>query len=562
MKSFKNYFFVSCLLALYFTIGCQNKKSSPPELLDIDLLRGDIILCGSDQFGEVSFSLSCSYETRETFDLAVSLLHSFEYEEAEKAFVKVLDADPDCTMAYWGVAMSISHSLWRQVDKSYLEKGSKLLEIAHKIPTGEREKDYLDAISVYYKDYETLDEKTRALLYEKKMEAICKKNNDDNEAAVFYALALRATADRSDKSYSKQKKAGKILEDLFIEEPNHPGIAHYIIHNYDYPELAHLALATARKYASIAPASSHAQHMPSHIFTQLGLWDESIASNVNSASSAQCYAESSGMEGHWANETHAMGYLVYAYLQKGDNKNANEQYQYMKTMYKLDPFNIAGIAITFADIPARMVLENKKWKDAANLELHDSELEWDLFPVQKSIFHFTRALGAARTNNFIVAENEIEILKTLEQELLGNDNKRIAKTSLPVMRRIKIAQAWVHLAHENNEKALVLMEEAADMEDATKKRAPAEVIPARELLADMLLELNNPTEALDMYEISLKRNPNRFNGIYGAAIAAKNLGDQKKATKYFDELIKLTEGVDSDRVELEEAREYLRQKES
>ena len=181
MHSYKNSLLVLSILALYFTIGCQNKKSSPPELVDIDLLRGDIILCGSDQFGEVSFSLSCSYETRETFDLAVSLLHSFEYEEAEKAFVKVLDADPDCTMAYWGVAMSITHSLWYQVDKSYLEKGSNLLEIANKIPTGEREKDYLDAICVYYKDYETLDKKTRALLYEKKMEVIYTKYKDDKE---------------------------------------------------------------------------------------------------------------------------------------------------------------------------------------------------------------------------------------------------------------------------------------------------------------------------------------------------------------------------------------------
>jgi hypothetical protein len=557
MLSFKNYFLVLCLLALFCTLGCQKKKSAPPELLDIDLLRGDLILCGSDQFGEVSFSLSCSYETRETFDLAVSLLHSFEYEEAEKAFVKVMDADPECVMAYWGVAMSISYSLWRQEDKSYLEKGSKLLEIAHKIPTGEKEKDYLDAISVYYKDYETLNEKTRALSYEKKMEAIYKKNNDDNEAAVFYALALRAAADRSDKSYSKQKKAGKILEDLFVEEPNHPGIAHYIIHNYDYPGLAHLALATARKYASIAPASSHAQHMPSHIFTQLGLWDESIESNVNSVSSAQCYAESSGMEGHSSYETHAMGFLVYAYLQKGDNKNANEQYQYMKTMYKLDPFNIKATAGTLAGIPSRMVLENKKWQDAANLEWHDSELEWDQFPWQKSKLHFTRALGAARTNNFIVAENEIEILKTLEQEFLGDDNKRGA---LGVMMKIKMAQAWVHLANENNEEALVLMKEAADMEDALISGGLALVIPAIELLADMLLELNNPTEALDMYEVSLKKYTNRFNGIYGAAIAAKESGNQKKATKYFEELIKLTEGVDSDRSELEEAREFVGQK--
>ncbi len=538
-------------------IACKNKTPKPnPELASIGLLRGELVLCGGDQFGEVSFSLSCSEETRETFDLGVSLLHSFEYEEAEKAFVKVMDTDPECVMAYWGVAMSITYSLWYQVDKSYLKKGSELLKIANKIPTGEREKDYLDAISVYYQDYETLDKKTRELLYEKKMEAIYKKYNDDKEAAVFYALALRAAVDSSDKSYSKQKKSGKILEDLFIEEPNHPGIAHYIIHNYDYPELAHLALPTARRYASIAPASSHAQHMPSHIFTRLGLWDESIESNVNSASSAQCYAESSGMEGHWSNELHAMGYLVYAYLQKGDNKNANEQYQYMKTMYKLYPSNINAIAVPFAAIPVRMVLENKEWDKAANLELHDSELDWNQFPWQNSMFHFARALGAARTNDFIVAENEIEILKTLKQEILDQGDE--TKANLVTI-KIKMAQAWMHFANENKEQALVLMKAAADLEDATEKQGvmPAEVIPARELLADMLLELNNPTEALDMYEISLNRNPNRFNSFYGSAIAAKKSGDQEKAKMYFEELVKLTEGVESDRPELDEAREYL-----
>ena len=251
--------------------GCKNNQQKI-DLSSIDLLRGELVLCGGNQFGEVSFSLSCSFETRETFDLAVSLLHSFEYEEAEKAFVQVLDEDPDCVMAYWGVAMSISHSLWHQSDFKYLKKGSELIELAKQIPTGERESDYLDAISSYYKDYTNKDKKTRTLLYEKKMEALHKKYNDDKEAAVFYALALRAASDNSDKNYTKQKKSGKILENLFKEQPNHPGIAHYIIHNYDYPELAHLALPTARRYADIAPASSHAQHMPSHIFTRLGLW--------------------------------------------------------------------------------------------------------------------------------------------------------------------------------------------------------------------------------------------------------------------------------------------------
>lgn len=562
MKPVKYYSSIIFLLLFLIISGCKKKTTKPdPALASIGLLRGELVLCGGDQFGEVSFSLSCSEDTRETFDLGVSLLHSFEYEEAEKAFVKVMDMDPDCVMAYWGVAMSIRHSLWFQVDQSYLRKGSELLEIAYKIPAGEREKDYLDAISVFYKDYETLDKKTRELLYEKKMEAIYQKYNDDKEAAVFYALALRAAADRADKSYSKQKKSGKILEELFVEEPNHPGIAHYIIHNYDYPELAHLALPTARRYASIAPASSHAQHMPSHIFTRLGLWDESIESNVNSASSAQCYAESSGMEGHWANELHAMGYLVYAYLQKGDNQNADEQYQYMKSMYKLYPSNINAIAVPFAAIPARMVLENKEWDKAARLELHDSELDWNEFPWQNSMFHFARAIGAARTNDLIVAEKEIEILKRLQLQIVDDGDE--TKANL-VMIKIKMAEAWMYLAKENEERALVLMKEAADMEDATEKQGvmPAEVIPARELYADMLLELNSPNEALDMYEVSLNRNPNRFNSLYGSAIAAKESGNEDKAISYFEDLLKLTENSNSDRPEIIEAKSFVDEKNS
>lgn len=556
MQSFKNSFLVLCILALYCTIGCQSKKSSPPELVDIDLLRGDIILCGGGQFGKVSFSLSCSYKTRETFDLGVSLLHSFEYEEAEKAFVKVIDTDPDCAMAYWGVAMSITHSLWYQADLSYLEKGSNLLEIANKIPTGDREKDYLDAITIYYKDYETLDKKTRELLYEKKMEALYEKYEDDKEAAIFYALALTASADNTDKSYTNQIKSGEILEKLFVEEPNHPGIAHYIIHNYDYPELAHLALTTARRYAIIAPASSHAQHMPSHIFTRLGLWDESIESNMNSANSARCYAESSAMDGHWANELHAMGYLVYAYLQKGDNKNANEQYQYMKTMYNVYPSNIFAIAYPFAAIPARIALENSQWDTAANLELHDSELDWEEFPWQKSLLHFARAVGAANIKDFDSAEKEIEVLKSLRLKIIENGNETNA-TQVAI--QIIIAQGLISFYGDKQEEGVALLQEAVDMEDVVGKHGitPGKLIPAREILAEILLNMNKPNDALMVYEENLKVNPNRFNGIYGAAIAAKEIGDENKATMYFEMLLKLVDNVDTDRPEVEEAREFI-----
>lgn len=546
------------ILGLLSFTSCKNKSKPNPELASINLLRGELILCSSEQFGDVSFSLSCNYDTRETFDLAVSLLHSFEYEEAEKAFVQVLDADPDCAMAYWGVAMSIVHSLWYQSDNSYLEKGTKLLEIASKIPKGEREKDYLDAISVYYKDWDTVEQKTRALLYEKKMEKIYNKYPDDNEAAVFYALALRASADRKDRSYKNQKKSGKILENLFIDQPNHPGIAHYIIHNYDYPELAHLALPTARRYADIAPASSHAQHMPSHIFTRLGLWDESIQSNVSSASSARCYAEASGMAGHWSNELHAMGYLVYAYLQKGDNVQANEQYQYMKTIYKVYPSNIAAIAYPFAAVPARIALENRQWDVAANLEFHESEVKWDQFPWQSSLLHFTRAIGSLHLKNFDASKDEIEILGTLRQQIIDSGNDANANQ---VLIQMKIAQGWLHFYNGQQDSGITLLKEAVEMEDVIGVHGitPGKLIPAREFLAEMLMVVNKPQEALEVYEKNLNVNPNRFNGIYGAAVAAKKLGDEEKASRYFEDLLKLSESSPSDRSEVEEAEAYIQQ---
>ncbi len=556
MKILKISFY--CLLTICIVSSCKNKTPKPiPDLASLDLLRGELILCSGDQFGNVSFALSCSFETRETFDLAVSLLHSFEYEEAEKAFVQVIDADPNCAMAYWGVAMSITHSLWYQSDLSYLEKGSKLLEIANALPTGEREKDYLDAITTYYKDWDTQDNQTRAKLYEKKMEEIYNKYKDDTEAAIFYALALRAAADNTDKSYSNQKKSGDILEKLFVEQPNHPGIAHYIIHNYDYPELAHLALPTARRYAEIAPASSHAQHMPSHIFTRLGLWDESIESNINSANSARCYAEASNMVGHWSNELHAMGYLVYAYLQKGDNKKANEQYELMKTMYKVYPSNIFAIAYPFAAIPSRIALENKQWDIAANLELHDTELKWEDFPWQKALHHFGRAVGAAHLKNFSSVEKELGILKSLRQKVIENGNQSFAKQ---IMVQITITQGLLNYFSGEENKGIALLKEAVELEDVVGKHGitPGKLIPAREFLAEVLLDLNKSNDALAIYEENLKGHPNRFNGIYGAAIAAKQAGDQEKARLYFEQLIELAKNSNSDRSELAEAQTYLK----
>ena len=560
MQLFKNSFLVLCLLALFCTIGCQSKKSPPPELVDIDLLRGDIIMCGGIQFGDVSFSLSCSYETREDFNLGISLMHSFENNEAEKAFVKVIDKDPDCTMAYWAIAMSRISPNWGP-RREVFDDTRQLLKIAESLPKTSREKDYIDAMGAYYySNYEKTDHRTRAVKVEKKMEEIYLKYEDDTEAAIFYALILYISTDPDDKNYTNQLKAGKILESIFPDQPNHPGIAHYIIHNYDNPELAPLALETARIYADIAPASAHAQHMPSHIFTRLGLWDESINTNLNSQSSAQCYAESAGLD--WPREpreVHTLGYLLYAYLQKGDNIRAGDLYTYLKTIYKMP--SVDFIAYHFAAAPVRIALENKQWDMAMNVSVHPSTVQWDLFPWQKSLQSFARVLGAVHTGDLKRAEQELDSLQSFRQELLTMEDQYKANQ---VMIQIKAAQAWIYYAKGNNEEAIALMIESADMEDKTLKHAvtPGEVLPARELLGDMLLEMNKPAQALEAYQLDLKLHPNRFNGIYGAAVAAKNSGEQEMAILYFEELLKLAEGVDSDRVELEEAREFVRQKES
>ena len=353
---------VICILLISVTSCKKDKQKLSSALNSIDLKRGDLLLCSSEAFGDISFSLSCNYETRETFELGLALLHSFEYAEAEKTFVKVIDQDPECAMAYWGVSMSIFQSLWMQSDLSYLEKGKKLLAIARTLDMDDRERDYLEAISVFYENWDTTDKMTRKRLYENKMEELYIKHKDDTEAAVFYALAIRAAADPSDKEYIRQRKSGEILEGLFKENQNHPGIAHYIIHNYDYPELASKALNTARRYAQIAPASAHAQHMPSHIFTRLGLWNESIDTNINSASSAVCYAESVNPEANWTQEIHANDYLVYAYLQLGDNKSAQEEIDNMKEVKEIFPKNHFASSYALIAMPVRMALENKDWE--------------------------------------------------------------------------------------------------------------------------------------------------------------------------------------------------------
>ena len=555
MKYIKAYLILTVLtLSL---IACKDQKTTTTySIAELDLNRGPLLLCGDSEFGDVNFTLSCRYDLRETFNVGLSLIHSFEYAEAEKAFVSVLDQAPDCLMAYWGTAMSIlNHPLSFNQNPKALERGEALLKVAHTLtPNNEREQDYIDAVSVYFKDWRTVDTKTRKLKYATKMAELYTKYPEDVETAVFYSLAVLATSDPNDKTYSKQKKSGKILEELFIKFPNHPGIAHYIIHNYDSPELAHLALEVARKYAVIAPASAHAQHMPSHIFTRLGLWNESIRSNNDSANSAVCYAESVNPDATWVSEIHAVDYL-----QKGDNTRAELELEKVQAIKKTFPANSYASAYALIAVPSRLAIENKDWKRASELQLPLTEMNWDKSYWPKAMLHFSKILGFSNLKNISSAQKELTILKSIHQELIkSEDDYKSGQVAI----QINSASAWIELAKGNSEKALNFMLIAADLESKTSKHAvtPGEIIPADELLADMYLALNKPKEALETYKINLKGHPFRFNGLYGAAKAAQQINDNKQAEFYFQELITLCKSTNSNRPELDEAEQFLSKK--
>ena len=529
-------------LCLLFLISCSNKQSTPSKesINQLNLKRGQIISCGiqNHQFGIAHFEISSNTNVQTDFDLAVELLHSFEYDESEKAFAKIIDEDPNCAMAYWGVAMCNFHALWNPPTEAELEKGSKAIEIAKSINAKtKRETAYINAIGLIFTDWNKTDHHTRCVQFENAMDQLHKDYPDDVEASIFYALALDAAADPTDKTYTKQKKAGNILNALYAKYPNHPGIIHYIIHTYDYPGLAQLALPAARKYAAVAPSSAHALHMPSHIFTRLGLWDECIQSNLQSIDAAQCYAASANIKGHWDEELHGLDYLIYAYLQKNEDSLAWQQVQYVNSIDSVYPVNFK-VAYCFAAAPARYVLENKLWKDASVLQLHPN-FAWNKFPWQEAIIHFARLLGFAHINNMVAAKNELNKMSVLHDTL--QQQKDVYKAN-QVAIQMKAGEAWIDFLSGDKNKGLQLMQLAANMEDSTEKHpvTPGEVLPARELLGDMYVDLHQNENALQAYEAVLQRSPNRYNSLHGAAIAAKEMNNKQKAADYKAQLNAVT----------------------
>jgi hypothetical protein len=495
----------------------------------------------------VHFPISCKAEVQQPFERAVALLYSFWFEEAGKGFTSVTEMDPDCAMGYWGIAMSLWYPLWEHPTETILEQGWVAAQKAKAVGAKtDRERDYITAIETFYKDADKLNHRTRALAYEKAMEQMYLRYPEDREAAVFYALALNATALPTDKTYTNQKKAGAILEKIFAEEPDHPGVAHYLIHSYDSPSLASRALAAARSYAKIAPSVPHALHMPSHIFTQLGLWQESIQSNRASAAAAKDHVM-------WRDRLHAMQYLEYAYLQSGQEAEAKSVLDELNAIGEVESAN-RGTAHAFAMIPALYALERRQWAEAASLQPRSSGA-----PQTEAITYFARAIGSARSGNTTQARADIEKLQSLHDALI-----QAKEDYWPdhVEAQRQAAAAWLALAEGKNEEALQLMRSATELEDSTGMNATTAVplLPAHELLGDLLLELHEPVQALHEFETALQMSSHRFNSLSGAARAAQLAGDQEKAHTYYAQLVSLCDHADSARAELTEARMFVAQR--
>jgi tetratricopeptide (TPR) repeat protein len=513
----------------------------------------------AEKLGQVDFPVSCTAAAQKQFDQALGALHSFWYEEALRLFTAVAETDPSCAMAYWGIAMSIYYPLWVPPSQPTLQKGTNAIEKAKSIGAKtDREGAYIAAIEVFYKDSDKLEHRARTLAYEKAMEQIHRQYPNDREAAIFYALALNATASPTDKTYAQQLKAGEILEKVFAEQPDHPGVAHYIIHSYDNPSTANRGLPAAQRYIKIAPSVPHAQHMPSHIFTRLGLWQESIHSNLGAVAASKEYAAKIHPEAAYYEQLHALDYLAYAYLQGAQDQEAKRVLDELRAIKKVQPEAFQA-AYAYAAIPARYALERRRWSEAAALTVQPTAFPWSRFQWAEAVTHFARAMGAARSGNVDSSRKDIEKLESLQDALVKAKDSYWAK-QVDIQRRV--ASAWYLRAENKSDEALQLMQSAADLEDSTDKHpvTPAPIQPARELLGEMLLELGDPVQALKEFEISHRVEPNRFRGLYGAAKAAQESGDREKARLYYAKLISLCEHADADRPELKEANTFLSSK--
>ncbi len=501
------------------------------------------------QLGRVKFTSSCDPKVQPLLETGVAMLHSFWYSAAEKTFRDVLAQDPSCTIANWGVAaILMSNPLAGQgasaknaaVAQAAIEQGRRVP------PKTQRERDYIEAVSAYYQDFSTRSERSRQESRAKAFEALAARYPDDDEAQIFSALYIAGTQSQADQTYAAYLKAAGILEKLFVKYPDHPGVAHYLIHSYDAPPIAKQGLPAARRYASIAPAAPHALHMPSHIFTRVGAWEDSVATNRRSAEAAK--------NGGEPNEAyHATDYAVYALLQLARDNDAKREMEQVLKITNFTP-GVRTAPYAIAAMPARYAVERGAWREAMQLQPQVTRHSYT-----DAITYFARALGAARSGDTAAAEKDAAELARLHKAL--EDAKDNYWATEVEVQRLAVA-GWIALGQGKRDDALKFMRAAADLEDKNEKSivTPGRILPARELLGDMLLELKQPAQALKEFEASHVREPNRFRGYAGAARAAEASGDRRKAADYYAKLTELAKNGDSSRPELARARAYLAQR--
>jgi hypothetical protein len=476
-----------------------------------------------EKLGTVTFPTSCTPAVKPAFDRALALLHSFAYTASEQAFRGVVSRDPDCAIAHWGIAMSLFHQLWDPPSGEQLREGAEQVRMAVAIRAGSlRERQFIDALATYYRDHDSEAHAVRAERYAREMADVARNNPDDAEAQIFFALALIATAPATDKAHINQKRAAEILEPLYRRQPQHPGLAHYLIHACDSAELAPRGLAAARAYSKIAPSAPHALHMPSHIFTRLGFWDDSIASNRAARAAARAQTD-------LGEELHAMDYLTYAYLQRGRYVEAEQVVVGLRAMKNLPaPQFKVGYAATA--MPVRLAIERRAWGSAASLEPLPQSA-----PHVAALVYWARAVGQARAGHPRSADADIDRLHTSLRELQAEGNTYWA-TQVDVL--LKEAQAWRSAADGEPEGAISSLRAAADEEDAVEKLplTPGPIVPAREQLGELLLELKRADQAQQEFRTALASAPRRRGALVGAITAADQLGDTQTATQFRAEL--------------------------
>lgn len=503
--------------------------------------------------GEVNFPVSCSPDIQAQFNKGLALLHNMMYLQSEKEFKGVVKRDPDCAMAYWGIAMTLFHPLWAPPKEHELKSGSEAAQKAASLePPTKREQTYIAAVNAFYKDWKSTAHTARLAAWEKAQEQVFKDNPNDIDAGALYALSHLATAPKEDKTFKHQEKAGLLLEKMRKKAPEHPGLFHYTIHAYDNPKFASLALEVAKGYDKIAPDAPHAQHMPSHIFVRMGTWTLVSEWNARSAAAAQKYPVDGAASLHYI---HAMDYLVYAYLQRTQDDMSREALDEINGIEKYQDSFVSAYGIAAAQ--ARYPLERRKWAEAANLPIRThSMFPWNKYPQFEAITYFARGLGMARSGDVTGAREQIKMLDKFYELTVkaGQDYWAVLVDS-----QRKTVAAWATFGDKRADKALSLMKKAADIEDSVDKHpvTPGAVLPARELLGDMLVLMDRHNEAMDAYEASLRISPNRFNSLFGAGHAAELEGDVNKAKLYYSKLVQITFGVETDRQRLVKATAFL-----